>query len=106
MPKLNLHKNKSMTNGKLTKLTLNDTNGINDTGENFTQDRRRETDDIADYLVSQFSSPQSRKFYCKVAYNLPLDQIQNMVSIAKADAKKNPGGYFNVMARKEMGEIN
>lgn len=64
-----------------------------------------EVDLIADQLVSTFGSPGSRPFYCKVAWKLQRDTVQRLMQIAKADATRSPGGLFNVLARREMGEI-
>ena len=64
-----------------------------------------EVDLIADQLVDTFGSPGSRPFYCKVAWKLRRDTVQRLMQIAKADATRSPGGLFNVLARREMGEI-
>ncbi len=64
-----------------------------------------EVDLIADELVSTFGSPGSRPFYCKVAWKLRRETVQRLMQIAKADATRSPGGLFNVLARREMGEI-
>lgn len=64
-----------------------------------------EVDLIADELVKTFGSPGSRPFYCKVAWKLSRDVVMRLAQIAKADGSRSPGGLFNVLARREMGEI-
>lgn len=64
-----------------------------------------EVDLIADHLVSTFGSPGSRAFYCKVAWKLSREVVMRLAQIAKADGNRSPGGLFNVLARREMGEI-
>lgn len=82
------------------------TNGSNDTnGEKYTLEQYKKADAVADELVQTFGAPQSRKFFCKVAYALPYKRIMQLASIARCDAKTNPGGYFNVIARREMGQL-
>ena len=85
---------------------------VNDIGKNImavkppiNAAKGREVDLIADDLVQQFGSPGSRPFYCKVAWKLKRDTVQRLMQIAKADATRSPGGLFNVLARREMGEI-
>ena len=67
--------------------------------------KNKEVDLIADELVSTFGSPGSRAFYCKVAYKLSREVVLRLAQIAKADGNRSPGGLFNVLARREMGEI-
>lgn len=67
--------------------------------------KNKEVDLIADELVRQFGSPGSRPFYCKTAYKLSREVVMRLAQIAKADGNRSPGGLFNVLARREMGEI-
>lgn len=85
---------------------------VNDIGKNnmavkppINAAKGREVDLIADELVSTFGSPGSRAFYCKVAYKLSREVVLRLAQIAKADGNRSPGGLFNVLARREMGEI-
>jgi len=85
---------------------------VNDIGKNnmavkppINAAKGREVDLIADDLVQQFGSPGSRAFYCKVAYRLSREVVMRLAQIAKADGNRSPGGLFNVLARREMGEI-
>lgn len=64
-----------------------------------------EVDHIADQLVEMFGSQRSRPFYCKVAWKLSRDVVFRLAAIARADGTRSPGGLFNVLARREMGEI-
>ncbi len=59
-------------------------------------------DDIANYLVEVFGSPESREFYYKIAYYIPRPRIDQMVVQSK-EKGKNPGALFNYLARKELG---
>lgn len=85
---------------------------VNDIGKNSTAVKPlqneiagAQVDLIADKLVSIFGSPRSRPFYCKVAWKLRREVVMRLAQIAKADGNRSPGGLFNVLARREMGEI-
>ena len=43
--------------------------------------------------------------YRKVAWKLSRETVMRLAQIAKADGSRSPGGLFNVLARREMGEI-
>lgn len=85
---------------------------VNDIGKNSTAVKPpknaaagTEVDHIADQLVEMFGSQRSRPFYCKVAWKLSRDVVFRLAAIARADGTRSPGGLFNVLARREMGEI-
>lgn len=58
-------------------------------------------DYIADRLVDKFHSPDSREFYCLVAWKLPQATIDRLV-VTATEKGKNPGKLFNYLARKEI----
>ena len=85
---------------------------VNDIGKNSTAVKPpknaaagMEVDLVADELVRIFGSERSRRFYCKVAWKLSRETVMRLAQIAKADGSRSPGGLFNVLARREMGEI-
>lgn len=85
---------------------------VNDIGKNSTAVKPlkndtagSEVDLIADELVRIFGSERSRRFYCKVAWKLSREVVMRLAQIAKADGNRSPGGLFNVLARREMGEL-
>lgn len=87
----------NVNNGKLTTLTNNVTMVER---EPVDKSVVAKADGIASVLVEKLRSPESYKFYCKVAYKLPESRIwQNYESAMKG---KNPGGLFNWLCRKDM----
>lgn len=55
---------------------------------------------IASQLCEKFESPDSWKFYCKIAYKLPEYMIWGLYEQALTGT--NPAGLFNWLCRKEM----
>lgn len=85
---------------------------VNDIGKNSTAVKPPknaaagvEVDLVADQLVEMFGSQRSRPFYCKVAWKLSRETVFRLAQIARADGTRSPGGLFNVLARREMGDI-
>lgn len=72
---------------------INKTNNDNDID-------RRNVDRIADRLVEKFGSPQSREFYCKVAWKLSEAQIWS--NYEKSLRGKSPAALFNWLCRKDF----
>lgn len=101
----------SQTNDNGIKNKKNQEHNVNDNGKDTTavnskNDRAyADVDLMADDLVRTFGSERSRRFYCKVLWKLGRERTQRLVSIATADGTRNPGGLFNVLARRELGEI-
>lgn len=76
------------------------TNPINDNDIDVQKTLR--VDRIATKLEQHFNAPSSRDFYCKVALKLNEGKIDQLLKVVKQRNPRNPGGYFNVLARKEM----
>jgi hypothetical protein len=65
-----------------------------------------EADNIADWLVEKLCSPNSRKFYCKVAYKLTRPKITELLAEAQEKSKTTPAQYFTFLANKELTKSN
>ena len=63
-------------------------------------DRAKSVEMIAEQLVDKFKSPESRAFYCKVAYLLPENRI--WLNYESAQKGNSPARLFNFLCRKEM----
>lgn len=63
-----------------------------------------QVESIAKHLCDIFSSIESEKFYCKVAYYIPRARIDYLVTQA-LEKGDTPGALFNYLVRKELGEI-
>lgn len=63
-------------------------------------DRAKSVESIANQLVDKFSSPESRPFYCKVAYSLPENKI--WLNYESAQKGNSPARLFNFLCRKDM----
>lgn len=88
-------------------------NHINDNGsskrivdDSLSNDIEAEAvDRIADYLVSRLESPESREFFCWVAWNLPEHIIEERLMTALLKGRV-PGAYFNTLVRKEIEKLD
>jgi len=79
---------------------VNDNGVLNRTNNDNDIDRSKKIDLIAQRLVDTYNSPESWKFYCKVAMKLSEAQIWNNVEQSKAG--RSPAGLFNHLCRKLM----
>ena len=59
--------------------------------------KAKKVDLIADQLVERYNSPQSRPFYCKVAWKLPEAVIWN--NVEQANKGKSPAHLFNYLCK-------
>lgn len=80
---------------------IDNDNGVKNLTNNDNDiDRGKQVELIAYKLVDYFKSPDSFKFYCKVAYKLPESKIWNNYESAKKG--NNPAGLFNWLCRRDM----
>lgn len=79
---------------------VNDNGFLNRNNNDNDIDRAKRVDYIADKLVSHFSSPESRGFYCKIAWKLPENKI--WLNLEKSASGKNPAGLFNWLCSKDL----
>lgn len=63
-------------------------------------ERAKGVEAIANQLVEKFGSPESRPFYCKVAYALPENKI--WLNYEAAQKGRSPARLFNFLCRKDM----
>lgn len=61
-----------------------------------------EADSISNWLAEKLNSPQSREFYCKVAYTLSKPKIHELLSKSLEKSKTTPARYFSFLASIEM----
>lgn len=66
-------------------------------GYNVTDVRR-----IADTLVEKLNDPNSYKFFCKVAWQLPENRIY--LNLEQALSGKNPKAYFTFLCKLELSK--
>lgn len=57
-------------------------------------------DNIANQLVENFNSPNSRAFYCKVAYKLPENKI--WANVESANRGRSPVKLFTWLCNRDM----
>lgn len=63
-------------------------------------DRTKKVDYIADKLVRDFNSPDSRDFYCLIAWKLPEAKI--WLNYEKSQKGRSPAKLFNWLCRKDI----
>jgi hypothetical protein len=56
----------------------------------------------AHWLADKFNSPDSYGFYCKAIYQLGESRVDQLVAVVSDKKPRNPGAYFNILARKEF----
>jgi hypothetical protein len=61
---------------------------------------QKETDNIADYLVDKFKSPEYRPLFLKVAWRLDRGTIDRLVATS-FELGKNPRAYFITLVKRE-----
>lgn len=62
-----------------------------------------------DHLFEQLSdlvNQQYRAWYMKLFYKLGKDKVLKLASVARADAKSNPRGYFSKLLKTEANNIS
>ncbi len=79
-------------------VSLNNNNNVN------VSQSIKEADRIADWLEEKLCSPQSRPFYCKVAYSLNEPKIHQLLATAQERTKTTPARYFTFLANLEMNK--
>lgn len=98
--------NYPMANGGFNKNPMPNGNNTTKLGSSNSEDNRIEQ--IASYLVGKFNSPDSWRFYCKVARELPQARIAELAEWSIEKIRQNggcSGCLFNAVARKEMARI-
>lgn len=60
---------------------------------------------IADRLVREFSDPNSKKFFAKVAWSLPENEIWETLEMAKRPCVENPARYFTRVCKIKLRQI-
>ena len=67
---------------------------------NKSKKTQQETDNIAEYLVNKFQSPEHRPLFLKVAWRLERGTIDRHVASA-FELGKNPRAYFISCVKKD-----
>jgi hypothetical protein len=63
---------------------------------------QRETDNIADFLVEKFKSPEYRPLFLRAAWRLDRGTIERHVATA-FELGNNPRAYFITLIKRERG---
>lgn len=61
---------------------------------------QKETDEIAEWLVDKFKSPEFRPFFLKTAWRLSRGTIEKHAAAA-LELGKNPRAYFITLVKRE-----
>ncbi|MDB5422553.1 MAG: hypothetical protein JWR59_2500 [Brevundimonas sp.] len=61
---------------------------------------QQNTEEVANYLVDKFQSPEFENFFLKVAWRLDKGTIDRLVGTA-FELGKNPRAYFITLVKKE-----
>lgn len=61
---------------------------------------QRETDEIADWLVEKFKSPEYRPLFLKAAWRIDRGTLERHVASAQ-ELGKNPRAYFISLVKRE-----
>lgn len=61
-------------------------------------------DELVEFMIGAFSDPEGKKFYQKVAKDIPSDRIVELVVTAKDNGRK-PAALFNHLVSKEMDNV-
>lgn len=60
---------------------------------------------IADRLVKEFSDPNSKRFFAKVAWSLSENEIWETLELAKRPCVENPAKYFTRVCKLKLRQI-
>ena len=67
--------------------------------------RGYENDQLFEQL-SDLVNPTYRAWYCGLFYKLGKERVLRLASVARADAKTNPRGYFSKLLKTEAKNIS
>jgi hypothetical protein len=56
-------------------------------------------------MLTDLVNPQYRAWYCGLFYKLGKERVLRLASVARADAKTNPRGYFSKLLKTEAKNI-
>ena len=51
-------------------------------------------------MLPDLVNDQFKSWYCKRFYEIGKDEVLKLASVARADAKTNPRGYFSVLLKR------
>lgn len=70
-----------------------------------TTDTNRYENDQLFEMLTDLVNPTYRAWYCGLFYKLGRERVLRLASVARADAKTNPRGYFSKLLKTEAKNI-